>query len=217
MAKLTGPLMSQNASGSIGARLTFSRRKTGQQARFQRAQKDKKSVGQLRNREVYFEAVGDWQALPVAEKEIYNKKAVGRGLTGFNLFVKDYYKNSMRQVALIENIDCEAVSEVPLFVIPAGLRFVLTSVMWTLKQWGAQEGAGTAHIGNSDNSFKFSDVVLSNSLVEGAYEIVLAPTSETPIFKILEAGDIVKLFIDSAPTGNPYIIDISVIGYFLEP
>ncbi len=48
--KVKGPLQSLAASGIIGPRITFSKRKSGQQARFQRGQKDAESAAQLTQR-----------------------------------------------------------------------------------------------------------------------------------------------------------------------
>ena len=44
--KVTGPLHSERASGTFADILTFSNRKSGQQCRFQRKQKDANSVDQ---------------------------------------------------------------------------------------------------------------------------------------------------------------------------
>jgi len=68
MAKIIGPLFSNTASGSIGPRLTFSVRKSGQQARFQRAQKDVNSDSQNTQRGRYTSAVSWWKILTAAEK-----------------------------------------------------------------------------------------------------------------------------------------------------
>ena len=68
MAKTSGPLLSNSAWGSIGERLTFSRRKTGQQARFQRAQKDANSADQLVQRVKYSLGLDLWRSLPDVEK-----------------------------------------------------------------------------------------------------------------------------------------------------
>ncbi|KKK68332.1 hypothetical protein LCGC14_2945110, partial [marine sediment metagenome] len=45
--KIKGPLQSEKASGMIGPRITFSERKSGQQARFQKSQKDAESAAQI--------------------------------------------------------------------------------------------------------------------------------------------------------------------------
>lgn len=59
MAKTKGPLFSVTARGSFGPRLTFSQRTSGQQVRYQRAQKDRNSNAQQIQRE-YFSAASEW-------------------------------------------------------------------------------------------------------------------------------------------------------------
>ena len=90
MAKITGPLLSATASGKIGERLTFSQRKSGQQARFQRAQKDVVNDSHLLVRAKYSEACVAWGLLFNEEKQVYRNLAQGKPLTGFNQFVKAY-------------------------------------------------------------------------------------------------------------------------------
>ena len=69
MAKLKGPLFSNRASGSIGPCLTFSQRRSGQQARRQRKQKDKITDDRTIERNFYTEAVAHWNQLIDFEKE----------------------------------------------------------------------------------------------------------------------------------------------------
>ena len=45
--KILGPLQSLEARGTVGPRITFSKRKSGQQARYQKSQKDAESPNQL--------------------------------------------------------------------------------------------------------------------------------------------------------------------------
>jgi CRISPR/Cas system-associated endonuclease Cas1 len=54
--KIIGPLQSEKASGTIKDVLTFSSRKTGQQARFQRKQKDTNSATQQAQRKKFLNA-----------------------------------------------------------------------------------------------------------------------------------------------------------------
>ena len=51
--KIKAPLQSEAASGMIGPRITFSKRKSGQQARFQKGQKDARSASQISQREKF--------------------------------------------------------------------------------------------------------------------------------------------------------------------
>ena len=72
MAKIEGPLFSQEASGSMGPRLTFSQRKTGQQVRFQKKQKDHNTASQTVQRGFFEEGYAAWNTLSDAEKQQWN-------------------------------------------------------------------------------------------------------------------------------------------------
>jgi len=82
--------MSARASGQIGERLVFSDRRSGQQARFQKAQKDVITSDRSVHRANYSAAVAAWNDLDQATKESFNILAVGKSFTGYNLFVKLY-------------------------------------------------------------------------------------------------------------------------------
>lgn len=69
MAKIKGPLLSLAASGSMGPRLTFSQRSSGQQARFQKAQTDYINDARQQQRSYFSTAEGWWHELTPAEKE----------------------------------------------------------------------------------------------------------------------------------------------------
>jgi len=73
MAKLKGPLLSINAHGSIGKRLTYSQRSSGNQVRFQRANKDANSASQQTERALFLEALGKWNSLTNSEKQQWNE------------------------------------------------------------------------------------------------------------------------------------------------
>ena len=68
MAKIEGPLLSMGASGSMGPRLTFSQRKSGQQVRFQRKQKDYVNTARTTQRGYFQTAAGWWSEMTTAEK-----------------------------------------------------------------------------------------------------------------------------------------------------
>jgi len=99
MAKLKGPLLSINAHGSIGKRITYSQRASGNQVRFQRANHDRKSASQLSERTLFLEALGKWDDLTNSQKEQWNEFNRGAGaayrvqkglITGFHCFMKQY-------------------------------------------------------------------------------------------------------------------------------
>ncbi len=68
MVKLSGPLFSIEARGSLGPRLTFSQRKNVSQVRFQRAQKDVITPARTLQREYFKMAVGWWHELSEQEQ-----------------------------------------------------------------------------------------------------------------------------------------------------
>ena len=68
MAKIILPLLSENASGSIGPELTFSQRKTGQQVRFQRKQKDVITPARTAQRAKFLQGLLLWNSLTETEK-----------------------------------------------------------------------------------------------------------------------------------------------------
>ena len=90
MAKPNGPLMSQNASGKIGERLVFSVRKSGQQVRFQRAQKDVITAGRTTARDNYKKAYEAWNSIFPFQRAAYKVLAIGSKLSGYNLYVRDF-------------------------------------------------------------------------------------------------------------------------------
>lgn len=87
--KVTGPLMSMNASGKIGGRLVFSQRASGQMARFQRAQKDVQTVARTTQRALYTSAVNGWLALSDNDRELWRLRALNMHMTGYNLYIKE--------------------------------------------------------------------------------------------------------------------------------
>lgn len=60
MTKVTGPLLSFSASGTIAKGLTFSLRKSGQQVRWQRKQKDVTSSARLAHRAIFLQGRESW-------------------------------------------------------------------------------------------------------------------------------------------------------------
>jgi hypothetical protein len=71
MAKITGPLHSDSARGSLGNFLTFSVRASGQQVRFQKKQKDVTTVKRTLQRSKFSLALILWQSLPDDEKALW--------------------------------------------------------------------------------------------------------------------------------------------------
>jgi len=91
MAKTSGPLLSNKASGSVSPALTFSERKTGSQVRFQRKQKLIKSTyGQADQKSLYRLIYARWLSFSDEQREAYNQEAKEKRLkmSGWNLFLK---------------------------------------------------------------------------------------------------------------------------------
>lgn len=72
MAKIKGPLFSVTAEGTFGPRLTFSRRTSGQQVRYQRAQVDYENEARLEQRTFFRMAVEWWHDLTPDEQDEWN-------------------------------------------------------------------------------------------------------------------------------------------------
>jgi len=72
MVKLRGPLFSFDAHGSFGPRLTYSRRKSGSQVRFQRAQADKITTDRETERGYFQDGATAWQTLTDVQKAAWN-------------------------------------------------------------------------------------------------------------------------------------------------
>jgi len=101
--KIKGPLMSEKASGTFADVSTFSQRKTGQQARYQKKQQDKMSVAQLAQRADFEKASLSCRFFNFGEaffgvalfgQDIadYNLAVQGKNLTGYNLCIKESIK-----------------------------------------------------------------------------------------------------------------------------
>jgi len=52
--------------------------------------KNPRTTAQQSNRAKMTAAVAEWQSLTADEKKLYNKKAIGKRMSGYNLFLKEY-------------------------------------------------------------------------------------------------------------------------------
>ncbi len=102
--KVQGPLFSLEAHGTIGDLLTFSKRRTGQQVRYQRKQKDAQSVDQVSHRAKFvsssfacrffnFGVAFYGSSIFGLSDEIYSGEAEGKTLSEYNLCVADNIPN----------------------------------------------------------------------------------------------------------------------------
>ncbi len=90
MAKTVGPLMSLDAHGTVAGNLTFSKRKTCKQVRFQKKQTDVITTDRTTVREKFAEAVAAWNILSDNDKATWNINARPYRITGYNLYIKEY-------------------------------------------------------------------------------------------------------------------------------
>ena len=77
MAKLKGPLFSNDAHGTLGGALTYSKRKIVKQVRFQKKQKDRVTPSRITQRGYFQMAVSWWNELTKPEQNEW--AAIGRG------------------------------------------------------------------------------------------------------------------------------------------
>lgn len=49
-----------------------------------------RTVPQQTNRQKMTDAVAAWQLLTDLEKAVYNKRSIGKGMSGYNLFLREY-------------------------------------------------------------------------------------------------------------------------------
>ncbi len=98
--KVKGPLQSLEASGMIGPRITFSKRDSGQQARFQKSQKDAETPAQIIQRAKFENAslACRFKEYGVAffgissygiDDPFYISKAVGERMSGYNKCISE--------------------------------------------------------------------------------------------------------------------------------
>lgn len=76
MAKLIGPLFSQNAHATLGNVLTYSSRQSGSQVRFQKKQMDIETPARIIQRNFFQKAVGWWHELTTTEQNEWHKEGL---------------------------------------------------------------------------------------------------------------------------------------------
>ena len=90
MAKLTGPLFSMGAHGSIGAKLTIRRNRGSHTAVSTPTPTGPASQRQLEQRQVWRNARAQWHALPAPARAAWTNTAVSWGLPAFALWAREY-------------------------------------------------------------------------------------------------------------------------------
>ena len=92
MAKVDGPLLSLDASGTIAGALTFSKWKGVNYVRQRVTPYNPKSAGQTTQRTAFSDGVALWQTKDASTKTDWTNRAksLGYSMSGFNLFVQQY-------------------------------------------------------------------------------------------------------------------------------
>ena len=93
MAKVTGPILSLHARGSIARALTFREMKSGTHVRqYKRPKKreDPRTNAQQFSRSYFAVIVSIWHASDPAFRAEWNDAAKGYNMSGFNLFLSQY-------------------------------------------------------------------------------------------------------------------------------
>jgi hypothetical protein len=113
MAKVTGPLLSLDASGTVASTMTFSRWKGINYVRQRVIPTYKRTTEQAAVRDIVKDASVAWKtsatvgAIPVnsAYKLAYANKASGTAMSGFNLFIKDCMDINLVDTAGVKSYD----------------------------------------------------------------------------------------------------------------
>lgn len=113
MAKVTGPLLSLDASGTIAKTITFSKWKGINYTRQRVIPTYRNTVEQMAVRDIVHDASIAWKnsatvgSVPInnAYKLAYNNLASGQALSGFNLFIKDCMTMNLIDTAGVKSYD----------------------------------------------------------------------------------------------------------------
>jgi len=90
MVKVTGPLFSVRARGSLGDGISFQGSGAGVRVERRPRHKDRQSNGQVAHRDLFLEAVAYWHGLAAEVKAEYNGRGDVLHLTGYNLCLREY-------------------------------------------------------------------------------------------------------------------------------
>jgi hypothetical protein len=90
MAKVTGPLMSIDASGAFADTMVYARWKGINYSRQYAIPGNPRTANQLQIRNYFTMVVAAGQAEDQATKDAWNQAASGKPLSGFNLYVGEY-------------------------------------------------------------------------------------------------------------------------------
>lgn len=91
MVKVINPLFSTEARGRFGG-VQYQTGSYGQIARVYVPQRKKPTAAQLEQNYRFGRAADSWRLLEEPEKEDFRKRATNLQMTGFNLWVKEYFE-----------------------------------------------------------------------------------------------------------------------------
>ena len=106
MAKVTGPLFSMSASGTIGDAVTYGSWMGIPWARVWFKPQNPQTAKQVNVRDALIIALAYWKALPEAEQEKWNVIASGTGMSGYNKMMK----NGLKAYALDPGVEVPPTS-----------------------------------------------------------------------------------------------------------
>lgn len=93
MAKVTGPLLSLSAHGSVGKTVTFVRGNSFTLARGYASHPDAKTEGQLKWRELYNNGCKLWANLSSSEKLALKITGAKLTMSGFNKYLRSFLRS----------------------------------------------------------------------------------------------------------------------------
>jgi len=176
MAKLNGPLLSQNAAGTFAKILTFSNRKTGPQVRLQKAQKNIKTQSQLYVMDRFFNAKTAWQQLTQDEKDDFKILGSAYQLTGYQYFIKQFQGDMLQKKQIHVSADqLKDLHANPVILIPApGLGKLIHLLDLNIKINFVSQVYDTT---NSDLNLQFADSGFPISLEQTIAFLLTIPAS----------------------------------------
>lgn len=102
MTRVTGPLFSLTASGTIGDVITYSNWKGLAYVRTRVIPANPQTAGQTSIRNTLTGGVSAWQdtaSVPATSKASWDFYASGTGMSGFNRYIKKFIETNTQQVA----------------------------------------------------------------------------------------------------------------------
>ena len=91
MVVCRGPMFCLEAHGQFGHVIVYQNNASGPIARMYIPYRHKYTFKQSVHRSEYGNAIADWRILPDVFKAVYRDAAAGSGLTGINLFLKEWF------------------------------------------------------------------------------------------------------------------------------